>query len=44
MILISFIDNLYDINFQLNGKFYKIQIYYNSIDHLRIMNQMVHVS
>jgi hypothetical protein len=32
--------DLYDINFQSKGKFYKTRINYNNIDHLYIMNHL----
>jgi hypothetical protein len=34
-------DDLYDINFQINDKFYKIRIYYNNISNLYIMEELV---
>jgi hypothetical protein len=36
-----FIDDLYDKKFQFNGEFYKIYIYYNSIDQLSTVGHSV---
>jgi hypothetical protein len=35
-----FMDDLYEINYQFNGRFCKIHIHYNSIDHLSSVDHL----